>query len=648
MIIRLVALHVPFGGMRTSLLGALCLTLTGLLSPVTARAALRLRPVMPVVTVGARLSLSAESSEGGNPPAPVAAAWSLQSETGAATVSPDGVITGLSVGTAIVTATWNGDSASAQVTVVPTSQAVYLSASDVHCVAGQSCQLPFILSSGSGATALSATLTLTSTDPNAPTLVPTSLLPAVGFTITNSGRIGNSYAFSLHITTPSRGPLAIGTVMTTPFASISHDTNYTAQLTGFTLTPAPTGRELIAQAGQITVHTVQPGPLTQLVVAPPQFTLYSSQVNRFFAYATDANGNAVRNASISWASDAPGIVSVDTNSGIVNALATGSAAITASAGGLNATAQVTVLPGTPPLPELLLTPTVTAPPNSEIVMPVLLATAPRDFGGATFMLRLTPPVGAPPLTFLGLETGPLAPGSLISFNPQDDGRIAVAMLATRPLQGPGVLMYLRYQIPSGAPSGGRYSLALEEVNISDSRAQKVEGVAWPGAILIDSASPVALITLPAANATVSGIVTLTGSASDTNFLNYRLRVASAATPNQLTEIGSPVTQPVVNGTLGAWDTTALPNGAYILHLVAEDASHNVTDSAVAVTVANLKKGDVNGDNVINVQDGILVLMHIIKVQLLTLEEAGRADATGDNQINIADVVKILRLAVGLP
>ena len=60
-----------------------------------------------------------------------------------------------------------------------------------------------------------------------------------------------------------------------------------------------------------------------------------------------------------------------------------------------------------------------------------------------------------------------------------------------------------------------------------------------------------------------------------------------------------------------------------------------------------RKGDLNGDASVNVEDAILTLKHVVGQSLLTTEQAAVADMTGEGEVNVLDSVRILRIAVDL-
>lgn len=76
------------------------------------------------------------------------------------------------------------------------------------------------------------------------------------------------------------------------------------------------------------------------------------------------------------------------------------------------------------------------------------------------------------------------------------------------------------------------------------------------------------ITSPRDRAAVRGLVPVEGSATHSQFQKYEVHYGPEPNPgDQWTPIGgSPFTVPVVQGRLGLWDTTIIPDGIYSLRL----------------------------------------------------------------------------------
>ena len=94
-------------------------------------------------------------------------------------------------------------------------------------------------------------------------------------------------------------------------------------------------------SGTLTL-TVELRPAT-VEVSPATETLIAGRSVGLSAQVRDANGNAIPNATVNWSSGNPGIASVGSSDGTVEALAAGETTIVASAGSASGTATITVL-----------------------------------------------------------------------------------------------------------------------------------------------------------------------------------------------------------------------------------------------------------------------------------------------------------------
>lgn len=94
-----------------------------------------------------------------------------------------------------------------------------------------------------------------------------------------------------------------------------------------------------------------------------------------------------------------------------------------------------------------------------------------------------------------------------------------------------------------------------------------------------------MLTAPRPGEVIAGTVTLTGTASIPNFGFYKYEIAPVGTANWTTI--SAGAQPVRDGELGRWDTTALTNGDYFLQLVIIDnVGQTLEPCVISVRVAN--------------------------------------------------------------
>jgi hypothetical protein len=96
---------------------------------------------------------------------------------------------------------------------------------------------------------------------------------------------------------------------------------------------------------------------------------------------------------------------------------------------------------------------------------------------------------------------------------------------------------------------------------------------------------VAAITSPAAGATVSGRVTIVGTATHSRFSYYKVEYKSGNNPAVLVD-GVLHKNQVISGTLATWDSEKVPDGPYDLILTVVDNTGNYIQASVAVKLDN--------------------------------------------------------------
>ena len=104
-------------------------------------------------------------------------------------------------------------------------------------------------------------------------------------------------------------------------------------------------------------------------------------------------------------------------------------------------------------------------------------------------------------------------------------------------------------------------------------------------IYAPSPSPNAQITFPQIFTNTNGEVSIQGTASGSDFVSYRLQVGKGLNPQNWVAISEDIETPVVNGTLGTWDTSSL-NGLYALQLIVIRSEQNIETNTIQVTVDN--------------------------------------------------------------
>ena len=308
---------------------------------------------------------------GGNPLTGRVVAWSSDNAA-VATVSSQGVVAAVAVGTANIIATSEGKSGSgtltvtqapvASVTVIPESETV---------VQGDTEQLTVVLkdahgnvltrpvtwstsnatiatvSQGGGVTAVSpgtATITATSEGQVGASSITVSPIPVASVTVTLvSTTITDAQTTQATATVRD----ASGNVLTGRTISwTSDDTGVaTVSLGGLVTGVAPGTAQIRATAGgQSGSAALSIIPrVAAVVVSPPSGNIVIGNTLQLTAETGNANNGVLSGRTVTWLSSAPSIASVSAN-GLVNALALGGATITATSEGQIGTSSIAVVP----------------------------------------------------------------------------------------------------------------------------------------------------------------------------------------------------------------------------------------------------------------------------------------------------------------
>ena len=259
-------------------------------------ASIALSPSSANLTPGSDTVLSAvaKNAAGGNVQG-VTFTWA-SSKAAVATVDASGRVTAVAIGTATITASADGHSGSASISVQKAS---------------------------SGTTVSSVVVS-----PSADTL------NAIGDTLQLSA---SGYDASSNLV---QGARVTWTSSNPATAVVDSMGRVVAKAVGSTLIVATSLCCQVADTAGVQIRQI----VKTVQLSPASTTLAVGGVRQFSATPVDSNGVAVSSVTVTWSSSAPGIASVSTT-GVVSGVAAGSATITAQVSGIKASGAVTVTSG---------------------------------------------------------------------------------------------------------------------------------------------------------------------------------------------------------------------------------------------------------------------------------------------------------------
>ena len=324
-----------------------------------------------LAALGATVQLTAEvRDQNGSAMAGASVSWA-SSASGVATVSASGLVTATGNGTATVTATSGSASGSAAVTVGQEVAAVTVTPSADTLVAGDTLRLAAgvhdanghpvagaeiawasgdtavarvdsaglvtgvsagetTVTAASGSVAGEARLTVAAPAPTTLTIAPEFVsLSALGDTVRLSAEVLDQIGRALP------GAEVVWSSADTAVASVDSAGLVTASGTGETTVTAVSG----GVSGEARVSVMQAAG--SVVVSPAVDTIAPGDTLRLVAEAFDRNGHRVEGVVLDWSSSDGAVASVD-NSGLVEGIAVGRAAITAASGDALGTSEITV------------------------------------------------------------------------------------------------------------------------------------------------------------------------------------------------------------------------------------------------------------------------------------------------------------------
>ena len=249
-----------------------------------------------------------------------------------ATVATDGVVTAVAAGSSVVTATSEGKSGQATITVK--DGAVLAAAGGIAATGDSTARLA--VPAGALTTETTITVAPVANPPAHPRLV-----------------AGTAFEFGPSVTLATPGSIRIR--FANAVLAVSADTNrlrlHRFDAGGWTEVPggtvdlanrAVTGA--ITSLGTFAVVELTPLPVAAVTLAPDTATLVPQQTRQLIPTTRDGQGGELRNRTVTWASGTPAVVTVDA-AGLVTAVAAGTATVTATSEGKSGVATITVKDG---------------------------------------------------------------------------------------------------------------------------------------------------------------------------------------------------------------------------------------------------------------------------------------------------------------
>ena len=335
-------------------------------------ASVAVTPPAAAVLVGGIVQLTATPKDAnGNPLAGRTVAWS-SGATGVASVDANGLVKGVGAGTATITATSEGKSAIATITVssVPV-KSVVVTPSTATVLAGGMVQLSATPKDSAGNALTGRTVAWSSSATSVATVDANGLVKGVGagsatITATSEGKSGTATitvtlvpVASVQVAPASPTVLLGQTVplIATPKDSAGNPLTgrvgtwsssatgvATVDVNGLVKGVGPGTATITAtcegKSGTATV-TVSNVPVASVVVTPATASMFPGGTAQLTATPMDSAGNALTGRTVAWSSNATSVATIDAN-GSVKGVAAGSATITATSEGKSATATITV------------------------------------------------------------------------------------------------------------------------------------------------------------------------------------------------------------------------------------------------------------------------------------------------------------------
>ena len=433
-------------------------------------AAVNVMPPSARIVIGGTVQLTATPQDaGGNPLTGRTVTWSTSDPT-VATVDANGLVTGVGTGGPVaISATSEGKSGAASVTVnlVPVATVAVTPPSTTIQV-NATVQLSAALTDANGNPLTGRLVTWSTSDGSVATVDANGLVTGVSvggpvtITATSEGQTGTVSITVIPIpvasvdVTPASVNLGLGA--TIQLTATPKDANGNA-LTGRTVTwttsnggiATVTSTGLVnaqAAGGPVTITATSEGqsgtssitvtavaPVASVSVTPPSITIPVGTQTQLTATPLDANGNPLIR-TVSWSSATPEIATVN-SLGLVQGVAPGTVAITAFSEGATGTSFVTVQQA--PVARVDVTPNAATIETNSTVQ---LTATPKDQSGNPLTGRTVSWTSSAPsiavVTTSGYVVG-LAAGTA-NINATSEGIVGTAAITVQPTSGPPVIV----------------------------------------------------------------------------------------------------------------------------------------------------------------------------------------------------------------
>jgi trimeric autotransporter adhesin len=341
-------------------------------------------PSAPSITVGGQVTLQAEVRGSNGQLIPGAAVFWSSADTSIVSVSSAGVVTGKSIGNTQIAASSSGASTVTTVTVVqvPVASVAVLPSAATLVTGGtvtlqtvaydansnplsgraivwasSASQVATVDASGkvTAVSAGSATVSGTVEGKSASSAITVTVIPVAAVAVTPGSAtldVGASKALDA-VATDANGNTLAGRPITwasanKSIATVSASGLVTGVGAGTTdITATAEGKTGTAQVVVTATTPPPPIPVASVAVNPGTASLNIGGSVTLSATARDANGAALSGRAITWSTSAAAIATVS-STGVVNAIAPGSATVTATSEGKSGSATIIVLPAAPP------------------------------------------------------------------------------------------------------------------------------------------------------------------------------------------------------------------------------------------------------------------------------------------------------------